>query len=233
MDRPKVGLGSAARPLQAKRPGKRLDPFGFFFCEFVGFLGFQVFSGVCWRCQDNFIWHYATSKRTYRRKQWKQKPSEPAAVKLSTDSFCLFLFSLWEIPGGYSSGRSQRLCVNNSFLLCVSWTLLWTILSICIIVGNTQLETPLRRIGEMLPYETTSTSPWCDPRLTYCYWSGRYKLERRWLRPFGLLQVLHAHGRWEIDPLRTWAAELKKEDPWTMCDNPVWSDCHASKLWKT
>lgn len=54
MDRPKVGLGSAARPLQAKRPGKRLDPF-VFFGEFVGFLGFQVFSGVCWRCQDNFI----------------------------------------------------------------------------------------------------------------------------------------------------------------------------------
>jgi hypothetical protein len=36
MDSPKVGLGSAARPLQAKRPGKRLDPFGFLL-DFSGF----------------------------------------------------------------------------------------------------------------------------------------------------------------------------------------------------
>ena len=35
MDSPKVGLGSAARPLQA-RPGKRLDPFGFLL-DFSGF----------------------------------------------------------------------------------------------------------------------------------------------------------------------------------------------------
>ena len=107
----------------------------------------------------------------------------------------------------------------------------------CITVGTTHLETPLRRIGPTLPYEIASTShPWCDPRLAYCYWSGHYKHERRWLRPFGLLQVLHAHGRWEIDPLGTWAAELKKEDPWTMndddvCHNPVrWNDCHVKTM---
>ena len=48
MDSPKVGLGSAARPLQAKRPGKRLDPFGFlfFWVNLLDFSGFR-FSLEC------------------------------------------------------------------------------------------------------------------------------------------------------------------------------------------
>ncbi|CAL1128479.1 unnamed protein product [Cladocopium goreaui] len=72
-------------------------------------------------------------------------------------------------------------------------------------------------VEKMIPKE--AFAPDMLHPLTYCYWSGHYKLERRWLRPFGLLQVLHAHGRWEIDPLRTWAAELKKED-WIKLGSP-------------
>jgi len=51
-------------------------------------------------------------------------------------------------------------------------------------------------------------------RLAFCCWSGKYRQDRRWLRPFALMHTLVEGETCAVDSLNRLAEKLKPGDAW-------------------
>lgn len=67
-------------------------------------------------------------------------------------------------------------------------------------------------------------------RLAFCCWSGKYRQDRRWLRPFALMHTVVEGERCEVDSLNRPAEKLKPEDAWMPMEPEKRKNCKKFSL---